>query len=41
MQRAGKNQDLDPVLVIAGGWDARVTENVEHEMELRQLAIRL
>ena len=31
MQRAGANQDLDPVLVIAGGWDARVAENVEHE----------
>ena len=31
---------MDPVLVIAGGWDARVVENVEHEQELRKLAIR-
>jgi alpha-1,3/alpha-1,6-mannosyltransferase len=25
-------------LVIAGGWDPRVAENVEHEVELRTIA---
>ena len=29
------------ILVIAGGWDPRVTENVEHEAELRALAQKL
>ena len=41
MQRSGNNKQIDSLLVIAGGWDARVAENVEHEVELRQLAIRL
>ena len=29
------------VLVIAGGWDPRVKENVEHEQELRKKAAAL
>ena len=29
---------IDSILVIAGGWDERVAENVEHEQELRKLA---
>jgi len=33
-----KKEDQDSVLVIAGGWDPRVMENVEHEKELRKLA---
>ena len=34
-------QKGEAVLVIAGGWDARVDENVEHEQELRKLAKEL
>lgn len=29
------------VLVVAGGWDPRVAENVEHEQELRKVAEEL
>lgn len=29
------------VLVVAGGWDERVVENVEHEKELRMTAREL
>lgn len=31
----------DKVLVIAGGWDPRVAENVEHAEELSELAKKL
>ena len=33
--------DKNSVLIVAGGWDPRVTENVEHEQELRNLASKL
>jgi len=36
-----KKEEQDTVLVIAGGWDPRVVENVEHEKELRNLAKEL
>lgn len=36
-----KFEDQDTVLVVAGGWDPRVAENVEHEKELRALAKEL
>lgn len=33
-----RTHDSKSILVIAGGWDARVKENVEHEVELRERA---
>lgn len=36
-----KQADQDAMLVIAGGWDPRVQENVEHEKELKDLADEL
>ena len=33
--------DESSLLVVAGGWDPRVAENVEHEQELRDLAAKL
>ena len=36
-----KQADQDAMLVIAGGWDPRVKENVEHEKELKDLADEL
>lgn len=36
--RLAKGKTNDSLLVIAGGWDARVAENVEHEQELRKIA---
>lgn len=38
IKKSGNKQDI---LVIAGGWDPRVVENVEHEKELRELAEKL
>lgn len=38
IQRSGTEASKDSVLVIAGGWDPRVAENVEHEQELRKIA---
>jgi len=40
-QTGVKFEDQDTVLVVAGGWDPRVAENVEHEQELRALAKEL
>lgn len=34
--QSGANRDA--ILIIAGGWDPRVAENVEHEQELRKAA---
>jgi len=40
MEKSRHNPDsVESILVIAGGWDQRVVENVEHEEELRKLAI--
>jgi len=36
-----KSANQDDLLVVAGGWDPRVIENVEHENELRALAKKL
>jgi alpha-1,3/alpha-1,6-mannosyltransferase len=36
-----KPQAIDPLLVIAGGYDQRVLENVEHHLELVALAKKL
>ena len=36
-----KSGNKDDLLVVAGGWDPRVIENVEHENELRALAKKL
>lgn len=36
-----KANNKDDILVVAGGWDPRVVENVEHENELRKLAEEL
>eukprot|EP00356_Strombidium_inclinatum_P002027 CAMPEP_0170480036 /NCGR_PEP_ID=MMETSP0208-20121228/1030_1 /TAXON_ID=197538 /ORGANISM="Strombidium inclinatum, Strain S3" /LENGTH=318 /DNA_ID=CAMNT_0010752515 /DNA_START=407 /DNA_END=1360 /DNA_ORIENTATION=- len=41
-QKTGKAEsEIDATLVVAGGWDPRVEENVGHEKELRQLAKEL
>jgi alpha-1,3/alpha-1,6-mannosyltransferase len=36
-----KPKDIEPLLVIAGGYDQRVLENVEHHLELNALAKKL
>lgn len=36
-----KPKDIEPLLVIAGGYDQRVLENVEHHLELVALANKL
>jgi hypothetical protein len=36
-----KNSQKDVILLIAGGYDSRLIENVQHHLELRELAIKL
>ena len=36
--KAFANSNIKGTLVIAGGWDPRVEENVSHEKELRAIA---
>ncbi len=36
-----KPRTIEPLLVVAGGYDPRVLENVEHQLELAALAKQL
>ena len=38
---SGKNARQDSILVVAGGYDERLLENVEHHLELVNLAKKL
>ena len=38
MKAFAKHQNEGAILVVAGGYDTRVKENVEHEKELKELA---
>ncbi len=36
-----KPKEIEPLLVVAGGYDPRVLENIEHQLELAALAKQL
>ena len=38
LKRSASDASENNILVVAGGWDPRVAENVEHENELRKIA---
>ena len=41
LSRSESSSASKNILVVAGGWDPRVLENVEHENELKKIADQL